>query len=331
MISNEKICPFCAELIKKTATKCKFCLRYIDNNNELAIAADSSTQVAPDSNSITILANSSLPATSSRSKQYDLNEPVFTGVVDTVTANQSRILQNNLTCKTPTKFISKDFWIGATTGIASSLVVAVATWFYWHSGSVLQEFIDLRPQYKQVSFFEEALKIKPIQVSNIENNGKNFTYKVKGCEFSVNTDENKNVVSYELDISELCPPFIIEIGGLLFDSKKTTLKTILNQIKDCYSYFFRVEYVIFLGNMYDPSYLNYLELSGTHVCNFRDVIFTFPENEGIAKWKSKILDDYGGSDNLPNDQRKEINSDRRYNKLAENLWADPKPSKILIK
>jgi hypothetical protein len=199
------------------------------------------------------------------------------------------------------------------------------------SGSgIVQEFINLQPQYKQVSFFENALKIKPIRIINIKNNEKNLTYKVNGCEFSVNTDENKNVVSYELDISEMCPRFIIEIEGLVFDSKKTTLKNILNQIKSCYHYFFRVEYVIYLGNMYDPSDLNYLELSGVRACNSREIIFTFPENKGIAQWKEKIKNDYGGSDNLPNNQRKEINSDRKYNQLAEHLWTDPKPSKIMI-
>jgi hypothetical protein len=226
--------------------------------------------------------------------------------------------------------IFKKIWISGLTAI--TLAVAIATWFYWQSGSVLQEFVNLHPQYKQVSFYEDSLKIKPIRISNLEGDGKELTYDVKGCAFSVNTDENKNVVSYELNISELCP-FTLEVEELMFDSKKnTTLKKILNQIEGhCYSYFFRVEYVIFLGNMFDPSDLNYLELNGAHVCNFRKVIFTFPENEGIARWKAKILDDYGGSDNLPNDHLKEINSDKRYNNLAENLWSDQKPSKILIR
>ena len=329
MNSDQKKCPLCAEVIKKSAVKCKFCLNYIDRRDQTPITADITSQSASDSQIFLTPTEGSSQTTLSRTTHYDLNEPALTGNVVNVLTSSSSNSQTDLSSNQRRKLTSKNIWIIALTPI--TLIVAITAWFYLQSGSVLQEFVNLSPQDKQVSFYEDSLKIKPIQTRNAEKNGKELTYDVNGCQFTVKTDENKNVVSYELNISEVCPPFTLEVEGLVFDSKNTTLKKILNQVKNCYSYFFRVEYVIFLGNMYDPRDLNYLELSGVRACNSREIIFTFPENEGIAQWKAKILDDYGGSDNLPNDQLKEINSDRKYNKLAESLWSDQKPSKIMIR
>jgi hypothetical protein len=329
MTSDEKTCPFCAEIIKRSAIKCKFCDSKIDG--ELTIPIETTPKITSDSKNFWIRPNASPEGESSRSNSCDLNKPILTSEVKTVTTGQQSISQNNLTSKSSAQLVTKRIWLG----LATTLVIAITAWFYWKSESILQKFINLDPQFKQVSLYEDSLKIKSIKIDNIKN-GKELIYDIKGCEFSVQTDDNNNVSSYELNISNSCPSFNIELGGLMFDSKKSTLKNIINQINDknsnCYrNYLFRVEYVIFLGNAYDPSDLNYLELNGSRACNSKQIIFTFPEDKGIEQWKEKIKNDYGGFDNLPDDQREKINSDGKYNKLAENLWSDQKPSKIMIK
>jgi hypothetical protein len=205
-----------------------------------------------------------------------------------------------------------------------------------NSGSTLQKFINLDPLHKQKSLFENALNIKPIKVLSEVSEDKKYVYSIKGCEFSVITDKNDNVNSYELLISKNCPAFQIERGNLIFNSEKTSLRKIVGYIKknpECFSYRFTVDYLVFMGNAIDPSDWNYLDLYGNRVCNNVELTFTFKNNNGIEQWKEQLTKAYGGFDivNEIQDHRDKINIDKKYNALAEKLWSDNIPYKVQVR
>ena len=192
--------------------------------------------------------------------------------------------------------------------------------------TTLQEFVNFDPQYKQISHVQEKLNIKPIKIDDGLKGGKSVFFIIENCEIIIGTDKNQNISTINFSINSKCP-FRYEGNGLVFDSKKSTLKKIFDDLNDCYGVEFASECIGSCGNAYDPTDLNYLEISGSRMCNFATYTFVFDENKGIKSWKDQIIKDSGESTLLKSD----ISKDQGYNNAARKLWDDKLPAYFEIK
>jgi hypothetical protein len=222
--------------------------------------------------------------------------------------------------------------------------------------SFLQTFMDLNPIGKQTHIYENVLKIKPNHIMSwsyptqqstpsIMRRAKSLFYSVKGCDFHVDVDADNNVVEYKVKLDKFCPFFEITTP-IRFDSKKSTLKNIVTEMinnskERPFTQGHRFTSVELswqeCGRMCVPD-ANYLTQNvGLARFSHINITFEFNSNDGIEKWKSEVLNFYGGVkgylDNCKKNERSgrcDSNPSGKYNRLAEQFWENKRPDGIII-
>lgn len=204
----------------------------------------------------------------------------------------------------------------------------------WDSNSFLQTFIDLDPQGKQVYVFEKILNIKPETVQSMST-GKMFRYLIKGCNFYVSTDGDGNVSSYTLLINKNCPQFTLSNPGLQFNSQKDTLREIISS-DSAHRFTFKTQFFSPLecGQICDENanFIEASEFSRMSAVPYKKIQFSFNSNEGIQKWKMRIIQEHRGDTmfNLTDNGGIKVQENDRFNRLAALMWKDEKPTSVTI-